>query len=97
MKKENNEKTKYTHNCEWGQIPASKKKLVLLILMYMNEAGNYEDGIKLIRNRWVRKIYPLPRPFMANYNSQKATRSKYWRQLNDIMDEYIIEDLRDVA
>jgi len=91
MKKEKKEKKQFTHNCEWEQIPASKKKLVLLMIMLFNEAGNFEDGIKLIRNRWVRKIYPLPRPFMPNYNSQKATRSKYWRQLNSMMDEFIIE------
>ncbi|REE07865.1 hypothetical protein DFQ09_11059 [Winogradskyella pacifica] len=85
------EKTKYTHKDEWHQIPSSKKKLVLLVLMYFNEAGNREDAIKLIRNRWVRKIYPLPRPNHNNYNSKKAIRSQYWRKLNSIIDEYIIE------
>ena len=88
MKKE---KKQYTHSDEWYQIPPNKKKLLMLILMYFNEAGNKTDAIKLIKNRWVRKIYPLPIPTNPNYNSRKSVRSQYWSKINEIIKDYVIE------
>lgn len=89
--KKKKEKTKFTHVGEFEQIPASDRKLIMLILMYYNEAGSREEGKKLLRRRWVCKIYTLPRPTHHTYNSIKATRSAYWRRLNYIIDKYIVE------
>jgi hypothetical protein len=89
--KKKSEKKQFTHVGEWEHIPAQSRKLVMLALMFLNEAGDSEEATKLMRNRWVRKLYPLPRPTDKNYNSQKAVRSSYWRQINYCIEQYIIE------
>lgn len=89
--KNENKKSEFKVVCELNQIPPHKRKLVMLSLLFLNEAGNRKDAIKLIRNQWVRKLYPLPRTFHRDYNSQKSVRSNYWRKINNAIDEYIIE------
>lgn len=85
------EKKQFTHVGEWEQIPAHNRKMVMLALMFLNEAGDIAEATKLMRNRWVRKVYPLPRPTDKKYLSQKAVRSSYWRKINDCIEQYIIE------
>lgn len=91
MKKEKTIKKEFTHLGEWEEIPASSRKLVMLILMYFNEAGNKRDGITLVLNRWVRKLYPLPRTNSQYYNSRKSVRSQYWKTVHSAIDKYIVE------
>lgn len=85
------EKKQYTHNEDWENIPPTERKLLMFALKFYNEAGNHEDAIKLIRNRWVRKVYPLPRPNHHTYNSRKKCRSQYWLTINAVIRKYIIE------
>jgi hypothetical protein len=89
--KKKSEKKQFTHVGELEHIPAHRRKLVMLALMFLNEAGDSEEAVKLMRNRWVRKLYPLPRPTDRNYNSQKAVRSSYWRKINYCIEQYIVE------
>lgn len=89
MKKQ---KTKYTHNSEWIELPGSEKKTLLMLLHYFNEGGSKDEALKLIKNKWVMKIYTLPHPQHPRYNSIKSIRSQYWSYIKKLINKYIIEN-----
>ena len=89
MKKK--DKIQYTHTADWSQVTGVEKKTILTILLLFNEAGSYDGGMKLIKNKWVRKVYPLPIPTSPRYNSIKSVRSQYWCTIKRLIDLYIIE------
>ncbi|WP_027137361.1 hypothetical protein [Gaetbulibacter saemankumensis] len=91
MKNEKRNKKQFKVTDDYNQLTHSQRKNLLLVLYFINEAGDISNGKTLLKNRWLRKIYPLPRPNDPTYNTRKAVRSAYWVKLNSMIKNYIIE------